>query len=137
MPPGPGVVPQEWKEARVSPLFKKGKRDKPENYRPVSLTSIVGKILESIIKDNLVEHLDRHRLIRNSQHGFTKSKSCLTNILSFMESVTLNVDKGNPVDIVYLDFAKAFDKMPHEGLLNKLKAHGVTALQVVLALIGL
>ena len=121
-----GIVPQEWKEARVSPLFKKGQRDKPENYRPVSLTSIIGKIFESIIKDNLVEHLDRHKLIRNSQHGFTKSRSCLTNILSFMESVTLHVDEGNPVDIVYLDFAKAFDKVPYERLFRKLEAHGVT-----------
>ncbi len=126
-----GIVPQEWKEARVSPLFKKplfkkGQRDKPENYRPVSLTSIIGKIFESIIKDNLVEHLDRHKLIRNSQHGFIKSRSCLTNILSFMESVTLHVHEGNPVDIVYLDFAKAFDKVPYERLFRKLEAHGVT-----------
>jgi len=121
-----GIVPQEWKEARVSPLFKKGQKDKPENYRPVSLTSIIGKIFESIVKDNLVEHLDRHKLIRNSQHGFTKNRSCLTNILSFMESVTLHVDEGNPVDIVYLDFAKAFDKVPYERLFKKLEAHGVT-----------
>ena len=110
----------------MSPLFKKGERDKTENYRPVSLTSIIGKIFESIIKDSLVEHLDRHRLIRNSQHGFTKSKSCLTNNLSCMESVTLNVDEGNPLDIVYLDFAKAFDKVPYERLFKKLEAHGVT-----------
>ena len=121
-----GIVPQEWKEARVSPLFKKGKKDKPENYRPVSLTSIIGKILESIIKDSLVKHLDTHKLIRNSQHGFTKGKSCLTNILSFMESVTQHVDEGSPVDIVYLDFAKAFDKVPYERLFRKLEAHGVT-----------
>ena len=121
-----GIVPQEWKEARVSPLFKKGLKDKPENYRPVSLTSIIGKIIESIVKDNLVGHLDRHNLIRNSQHGFTKNRSCLTNILSFMESVTLHVDEGNPVDIVYLDFAKAFDKVPYERLFKKLEAHGVT-----------
>src|SRR5579872_4976179 len=121
-----GIVPHEWKEARVSPLFKKGKRDKPENYRPVSLTSIIGKIFESITKDSLVAHLNRHKLIRNSQHGFTRNRSCLINILSFMESVTLNVDEGNPVDIVYLDFAKAFDKVPYERLFRKLQAHGVT-----------
>ena len=121
-----GIVPQEWKDARVSPLFKKGQRYKPENYRPVSLTSIIGKVFESIIKDNLVEHLDRHRLIRNSQHGFTRGRSCLTNILSFMESVTLHADEGSPVDIVYLDFAKAFDKVPYERLFKKLEAHGVT-----------
>src|SRR5579872_589187 len=121
-----GIVPQDWREARVSPLFKKGKRYRPENYRPVSLTRIVGKLFESIIKDNIVEHLDKHSLIRSSQHGFTKGRSCLTNILSFMESVTKNVDEGNPVDIVYLDFAKAFDKVSHVRLFKKLEAHGIT-----------
>ena len=121
-----GVVPQDWREARVSPLFKKGKRDRPENYRPVSLTSIVGKLVESLIKDNIVEHLDRHNLIRSSQHGFTKGRSCLTNLLSFMEHVTKSVDEGNSVDIVYLDFAKAFDKVPHVRLFKKLEAHGVS-----------
>jgi len=110
----------------VSPLFKKGKRDKPENYRPVSLTSIVGKLFESIIKDNVVDHLDKHNLIKSSQHGFTKGRSCLTNLLTFVDSVTKSVDEGNPVDIVYLDFAKALDKVPHQRLFNKLKAHGIT-----------
>jgi hypothetical protein len=123
-----GVVPYEWKDARVSPLFKKGKRDKPENYRPVSLTSIIGKIFEAIIKDNIVEHLEKYKILNSSQHGFTKGKSCLTNILSFMESVTSKIDEGNPVDIVYLDFAKAFDKVPHVRLVNKLEAHGISGL---------
>jgi hypothetical protein len=123
-----GIVPQEWKEARVLPLFKKGKRDKPENYRPVSLTSIVCKILESIIKDNVVEHLDKYKLIISSQHGFAKSRSCLSNILNFMESVTRDIDEGNPVDVIYLDFAKAFDKVLHNRLFKKLEAHGIVDL---------
>jgi len=108
-----GVVPQEWKEASVTPLFKKGKKDKPENYRPVSLTSILGKILESIIKDSIVEHLDKFKLIHTSQHGFTKGRSCLSNLLDFMEVATKNLDQGHPVDLIYLDFAKAFDKVPY------------------------
>ena len=120
-----GIVPQGWKEATVSPLYKKGKRDKPENYRPVSLTSIVGRILESIIKDKIVEHLDKFKLIRASQHGFTRGRSCLTNLLDFIEVVTKNLDKGQPVDLIYLDFAKAFDKVPFIRLLKKLEAHGI------------
>ena len=76
-----GKVPQQWKDANVIPLFKKGKKDKCENYRPVSLTCIVCKILESIIKDMLVDHLERYKLLEDSQHGFTKSRSCLTNLL--------------------------------------------------------
>ena len=121
-----GIVPQEWKEARVAPLFKKGKRDRPDNYRPVSLTSIVGKVFESIVKDSIVEHLERHCLINSSQHGFMKGRSCLTNLLSFIETVTMSVDEGSPVDIVYLDFAKAFDKVPYQRLFKKLEAHGVS-----------
>jgi len=120
-----GIVPQDWKDANVSPLFKKGSRNKPENYRPVSLTSIVGKMLESIIKDHIVDYLNKFNLIRNSQHGFTKGRSCLTNLLDFFEIVTKAVDEGNSVDFVYLDFAKAFDKVPHRRLLKKLESHGI------------
>ena len=105
----------------MAPLFKKSKRDKPEKYRPVSLTSIVGKLFESIIKDNIVEHLGKHSLIKDSQHGFTKGKSCLTNLLSFIDAVTMSVDEGNQLDIVYLDFAKVFDKVPYQRLLKKIR----------------
>jgi hypothetical protein len=120
-----GVVPQDWRDADVCPLFKKGKKDKAENYRPVSLTSIVGKVLESIIKDRLVKHLEKHKLLRTSQHGFTSGRSCLTNLLTFFEFVTGELDKGNNVDLVYLDFCKAFDKVPHCRLGKKLESHGI------------
>lgn len=120
-----GQVPQEWKDANVVPLFKKGKRDKCENYRPVSLTCILCKVLESIIKDNLVEHLYNNKLIKDSQHGFTQGRSCLTNLLEFLESVTKWVDDGKAVDLIYLDFAKAFDKVAYQRLFKKLEAHKI------------
>ena len=123
-----GIVPQDWKDANVAPLFKKGSKNKPENYRPVSLTSIVGKILESIIKDHIVEHLNKYSLIKSSQHGFTKGKSCLTNLLEFFETVTKEVDQDNSVDLIYLDFAKAFDKVPYMSLSKKLECHGLNGL---------
>ena len=120
-----GIVPSEWKEANITPLFKKGSRNKPENYRPVSLTSVVCKLLETLIRDHMVEFLVKHKLINTSQHGFLKVRSCLTNLLCFLEEITKWVDDGSSVDVVYLDFQKAFDKVPHQRLLLKLKAHGI------------
>lgn len=120
-----GIMPDDWKEANIIPIFKKGKKDKCENYRPVSLTSIVCKIFESILKEAIVGHLDKYCLINTSQHGFTKGRSCLTNLLEFFEYVTNSIDKGEAVDLIYLDFAKAFDKVPHLRLHKKLESHGI------------
>jgi hypothetical protein len=120
-----GEVPGDWKEANVAPIFKKGKRTAPENYRPVSLTSVCCKVLESVIKDRIMDHLKKHKLIRNSQHGFLPGRNCTTNLLSFFEKVTSSVDSGRAFDTIFLDFAKAFDKVPAERLLRKVKAHGV------------
>ena len=120
-----GIVPSEWKEANITPLFKKGSRNKRENYRPVSLTSVVCKLLETLIRDHMVDLLVKHKLINTSQHGFLKARSCLTNLLCFFEEITKRVDDGSPVDVVYLDFQKAFDKVPHQRLFLKLKAHSI------------
>ena len=120
-----GVVPLEWREAGVVPLFKKGKKSEPENYRPVSLTSLICKIMESILKDSILDHLDKFSLINDSQHGFSKGRSCLTNLLVFMEEITYSLDQGNSVDVIYLDFAKAFDKVPYRRLFSKLRSHGI------------
>ena len=84
---------------------------------------MVCKQLERLIKDHLVDFLVKNNLINPSQHGFLKARSCLTNILCFLEDVTKWVDEGSPVDIIYLDLKKAFDKVPHQRLLLKLKAH--------------
>ena len=107
--------------ANIMLLFKKGSTNKPENYRPVSLTSVVCKLLETLIRDHMVEFLMKHKLINTSQHGLLKARSCLTNLLCFFEEITKWVDDGSPVDVVYLDFQKAFDKVPHQRLLLKLK----------------
>ena len=81
--------------------------------------------MESILKDNIVNHLEQNGFIGDSLHGFRAGRSCLTNLLCFMEIVTKQVDKGLPVDVVYLDFSKAFDKVPHNRLINKIKTHGI------------
>ena len=120
-----GIVPLEWKEANIIPLFKKGSRNKSVNYRPVSLTSVICKVLETIIRDHMMDFLIKHKLINRSQHGFLKARSCLTNLLCFFEEITKWVDEGSPVDVIYLDFQKAFDKVPHQRLILKLKSHGM------------
>ena len=119
------VLPKLWKCSNLTPIFKKGDKSCPVNYRPVSLTSQVCKILESIVKDNIIARLDRFDLIRASQHGFTSGRSCLTSLFEVFEFVLHSVDNGHAVDVIYLDFQKTFDKVPHQRLLRKLISHGI------------
>ena len=118
-------VPLDFKLANITPIFKKGDKKIAANYRPISLTSITGKIQESILRDHIVNHLNIHNLIRGSQHGFRNNKSCLTNLLEFFDKVMNDYDEHRAVDIVYLDFRKAFDLVPHNKLISKLKSHGI------------
>ena len=120
-----GIVPLEWKEANIIPLLKKGSRNNSVNYRPVSLTSVICKVLETIIRDHMMDFLIKHKLINPSQHGFLKARSRLTNLLCFFEEITKWVEEGSPVEVIYLDFQKAFDKVPHQRLILKLKSHGM------------
>jgi hypothetical protein len=117
-----GESPEEWRTANVTPIFKKGTKGDPGNYRLVSLTSVPCKIIESIIKDHVMSHLLTNNLIEDSQHGFMPGRSCSTNLVEFMDFVARIVDGEDPVDIFYLDFAKAFDKVPRERLVRKMKA---------------
>ncbi|CAM5177829.1 unnamed protein product [Eretmochelys imbricata] len=121
---GSGEVPEDWKKANVVPIFKKGKKDDPGNYRPVSLTSVPGKIMEHVLKESILKHLDERKVIRNSQHGFTKGKSCLTNLIAFYDEITGSVDEGKAVDVLFLDFSKAFDRISH-SIVSKLKKYGL------------
>eukprot|EP00061_Rhincodon_typus_P001862 g15989.t1 len=108
--PESGRVPEDWKIANMIPLFKKGARQKTENYGPISLTSVIGKILESIVKDEISEYLEVHGKVEQNQHGFIKERSCLTNLLEFFEEAMSRLDQAKPMDVIYLDFKKTFDK---------------------------
>jgi hypothetical protein len=107
--------PKEWKSATVVPIHKKGSKREAGNYRPVFLTSIPWKILESIVKVKLLEHLITNNLIRSTQHRFMPGRSWATNLISFLENVTEAKNRGKSVDVVYLNFSKAFDKVPHKS----------------------
>jgi len=118
-------IPDDWKKANITPIFKKGDKSKVENYRPVSLTSFHGKVLEKIIKKHIEDFLCRNSIINNSQHGFMKARSCLTNLLICQNSIINLIDNGSSVDVIYLDFQKAFDKVPHVRLMKKVRDVGI------------
>ena len=120
-----GEVPGDWRHATVAPIFKKGTKGDAGNYRPVSLTSIPCKVFESILNDKICAHLTENKLIKDSQHGFIKGRSCSTNLIVFLDKLTEIVDRGKCADVFYLDFSKAFDTVPKERLLLKLQAKGV------------
>ncbi len=120
-----GIVPQSWKSANVTPIYKKGPKSDCGNYRPVSLTSILCKLLESIIRDHLVKYIDANDLLSACQHGFVSGRSCSTQLIECLDTWMDLLDRGDSLDVVYLDFAKAFDSVPHERLLRKLRAFGI------------
>lgn len=120
-----GNVPKIWKHAIVQPIYKKGDRKLPCNYRPISLTSICCKIMEHIIRSSITNHLESNNILTNAQHGFRKHRSCETQLLGAVHDFTSQLDRGGQTDVVFMDFAKAFDKVPHQRLLAKLEMVGI------------
>jgi hypothetical protein len=120
-----GVLPKEWLLATVTPLYKSGDKLDPVNYRPVSLTSISCKVMEEIIVKQLLAHMEDNNLIPEQQHGFIPGRSVVTGLLFSTNTWTKTMDSKQPLDIIYLDFSKAFDKVPHDLLLKKLKSRGI------------
>ena len=120
-----GQLPRDWKEAEVTAIFKKETRNDPGNYRPVSLTCISCKVLEQFIRDKIVDHMNNHNLYTECQHGFRSGRSCMTQLIEVMDDLTNFIENKKSFDIIYLDFRKAFDSVPHKRLLLKLKSYGI------------
>ena len=121
-----GVVPPSFKLAAITPVFKSGDRTTPSNYRPISLTSVFSKVLERIIRKQVSSFIDKKGCLNSTQHGFRSGRSCLSALLSVFDDLMHMLENGGSVDMVYLDFSKAFDKVDHGILLHKLKALGIT-----------
>ena len=125
-----GEVPDEWRQANVSPVFKKGEKYDAANYRPVSLTCICCKTLEHILVSNINKHIALDSILADCQHGFRSQRSCETQLVQFVHDIISNLDgavnRGHKqTDLIIMDFAKAFDKVPHRRLLHKLEYYGI------------
>ena len=120
-----GALPTEWKTAVVKPMFKSGSRLEPGNYRPVSLTCVLCKVMEKIVTNRIKIYLETNQLLHAGQHGFRSKRSCITNLMIARESWAEARSCNKDVDVIYVDFSKAFDKVPHQRLINKLEAYGI------------
>lgn len=121
-----GKVPSDWKIARVVPIYKKGCRFSIENYRPISLLSTCSKIMEHIIANHINDFLQRNSVLTGHQHGFRKGYSTSTQLVSVIHSFASVLDCNGQIDAIFLDFSKAFDKVPHHSLIIKLRNIGLS-----------
>ena len=120
-----GQLPKDWTTAKVSPLFKKGNKSDPANYRPISLTCILCKVMEHIVASNLTRHRNENHILYELQHGFLEKRSCETQLIQLVGDLGRQLTQCHQVVLVLLDFSKAFDKVNHLQLLFKLSTHGV------------
>lgn len=121
-------LPEDWRSARVVPIFKKGDRLLLQNYRPISLTSSCCKLIEHIIAHKLNEFLEEHSVLTNHQHGFRKGLSTTTQLVTIVHTFAACLDANSQIDVIFLDYSKAFDTVPHDKLIIKLRLIGVPEL---------
>ena len=120
-----GEVPEDWRKANVAPIFKKGECYKAENYRPT--TCIASKIIEHIVTKHIMKHLECNNILYKLQHGFRTKHSTETQLLTFVQDLYKNLRDNKQTDVIVMDFAKAFDKVPHKKLIRKLRECGINS----------
>ena len=120
-----GKLPDIWKGATVSPIFKKGEKSDPTNYRPISLTCVLCKVLAHIVASSVAKHFTELDILYDLQHGFREKRSCETQLIMLVDELAKNMQMGKPTDLILLDFSKAFDKVAHENLILKLHQYGI------------
>ena len=121
-----GILPPIWKTAHVVPIFKgKGSKLFVCNYRPISLTCVICKVVETIIRSRILKHCTDNNILNTDQHGFMSNKSTVTNLVEMLNHITAKLDMGSCIDLLCIDFAKAFDSVSHDKLLYKLYAYGI------------
>ena len=119
------AAPSDWLEVWITAIHKKGAKDVLSNYRPVSLTSVICKLFESFIKESIIEHMTENSLLADEQHGFVPYRNCMTNLLTSIEDWSTAIEEGKMFDLIYMNFSKAFDSVPHVRLMSKLNALGI------------
>ena len=120
-----GQIPTSWKKAIITPIYKKGPSSDPANYRPVSLTSVFGKVMERIVATDVLDYLLRGHLLGAGQHGFLSKRSTLTNLIETINDWTISIENKCHTRVAYIDFSRAFDSVSHSKLLHKLTAYGI------------
>ncbi len=120
-----GHVPKDWLQANIVPIYKKKDRTMASNYRPVSLTSVPCKILEHIIAKSIHAHLEEFKILTDKQHGFRQRRSCESSLITTVHDLTKSLQNNRQIDLILLDFSKAFDTVPHNRLLHKLHHYGI------------
>ena len=120
-----GSLPSQWKSANIAPVYKKGDKSNPANYRPISLTCVLCKVLEHIVASSITRHFTHHDILYHLQHGFREKRSCVTQLIMLVNDLVTSVYNKQQVDLILLDFSKAFDKVSHEKVLLKLHNYGV------------
>ena len=119
-----GTFPSIWKKSKVVPIYKNGNKNDVANYRPISILSAIPKFFEHLVVPFLSSAFDSH--FAPEQHGFVDNKSTVSNLATISHYISSVMDSGGQVDVIYTDFAKAFDKVPHKVLLNKLHDYGIS-----------